>query len=198
MWHDLFHRSRSAASRAVRLLLGTITGIALLYQGSQATYGSTPSVPRYPAPIPDRPIYTLDVNLGDEPRFIDPALAWQRTTDVNVVESLFRGLTSVDGAGNVLPELAESWEATDDLTTWTFMLREAWWVHYAPSQGVTIYAPLPADDVVYTVRRICDPRTSSPSAYLDYLIAGCAALSNADLESLTESELQALIDAVAE
>lgn len=36
---------------------------------------------------------------------------------------IFSGMTEVDGLGQVKPDLAESWTASDDLKTWTFKLR---------------------------------------------------------------------------
>ncbi|MFN2168130.1 MAG: ABC transporter substrate-binding protein, partial [Anaerolineae bacterium] len=138
---------------------------------------------------------TLTWNLGTEPPTIDPALATDNVS-VTVDENLFLGLTGFDEAGNVEPELATEWSASEDGLVWTFKMRDdATWVNYKPSTGVVELGPVTANDIVYGVRRTCDPRTGSSYAYVDYIIAGCQALNEADLEALSEEEAQALIDA---
>ncbi len=54
------------------------------------------------------------------------------------------------------PHLAESWQANDDGTEWTFNLRE----------GITFHdgKPFVAADVVYTYQRLLDPDVASPGA----------------------------------
>lgn len=55
---------------------------------------------------------------------------------------MFNQLTNIDEDGNLTPELAESWEISEDGLSWTFKLR----------QDVTFHngEPLTADDVVFT------------------------------------------------
>ena len=55
------------------------------------------------------------------------------------------------------PDLAESWEASDDLKTWTFKLRDVKW-----HSG----RPLTADDVIWNFNHILDPATGSSSVGL--------------------------------
>ena len=52
-------------------------------------------------------------------------------------------LTEIDAEGNLAPQLAESWEASDDAVTWTFKLR----------QGVEFHngKPLDAEDVIASI-----------------------------------------------
>lgn len=66
----------------------------------------------------------------------------------HVYNNLVR-LNLVDGLRSVVPDLAESWEISDDGLTYTFTLRK----------GVTFHdgEPLTADDVVATFNRILDP-----------------------------------------
>ncbi|MDD9907842.1 MAG: ABC transporter substrate-binding protein [Rhodospirillaceae bacterium] len=61
---------------------------------------------------------------------------------------------TVTGADNVTrPMLAESWQVSDDLKTWTFALRKG--VTFGNGDALT------ADDVVYNVKRWLDPATGS-------------------------------------
>ena len=156
--------------------------------------GPGPLAPNVP-PSP-QPLLTLDVNLGIEPRTLDPALATD-TASVNVIENLFLGLTGLDEEGNVEPELATHWTVSADGRTYTFHLRDdAKWVRYIPDTGFTVVRPVSAHDVEYGLKRTLDPRTGSDYAYALYIIEGAVALNTANPDALSEEELQALFDAV--
>jgi peptide/nickel transport system substrate-binding protein len=66
---------------------------------------------------------------------------------------IYSGLTEIDRQGNLQPDLAESWTASDDLKTWTFKLR----------QGVKFHSgrEVDAEDVKTTVARVIDKATGS-------------------------------------
>ena len=149
----------------------------------------TPSIAEVPV--------TLNRNLGTEPPTLDPALATD-TTSVEVDKQLFLGLTAFDPkTAEVIPELATEWTANEEATEWTFKMRDdVHWVNYKPSTGVVELGPVTAHDVVYGVKRTCDPRTASDYAYVDYIIKGCQELNTADVEALSDEELQALVDGV--
>jgi ABC-type transport system substrate-binding protein len=135
-------------------------------------------------------------NLGTEPPTLDPSLA-QDTTSNDVIENLFLGLTGFDEAGNVEPELATDWTVSDDGLVYTFNMRDtATWVSYTPSGGVVELGPVTAEEVVYGVKRTCNPETGSPYAYVDYIIKGCQDWNTADTTALSEEEVQALVDGV--
>ncbi|MGB4975204.1 MAG: peptide ABC transporter substrate-binding protein [Anaerolineae bacterium] len=139
---------------------------------------------------------TLHINLGGEPQSLDPSLTSVVGT-INIIENLFLGLTDLNADGSVAPELATSWSLSADRLTYTFKLRDdVSWVRYTPAGGVQKLGLVTAPDVVYGVKRTCDPRTASDYAYVDYIIAGCQALNTADAAKLSAAELQALVDAV--
>jgi peptide/nickel transport system substrate-binding protein len=82
----------------------------------------------------------------------DPA-TFDWTEKSNVARHVIEYLT-ISGTDNIArPYLAESWEPSEDLKTWTFHLR----------QGVTWSNgdPFGADDVVYNFKRWLDPKTGS-------------------------------------
>ncbi len=148
-----------------------------------------------PTPDLSREPVTLQLNLGGEPLSIDPALA-SDAAGLDVVESLFLGLVAFDPQGNVEPRLATAWTVSDDGLRWTFTLRDdVTWVSYRPSSGVTSIGPVTAEDVVYAVRRACDPRTGASQAALNYVIAGCQALHTVDPASSAE-QFEALAQVV--
>ncbi|MBK9441073.1 MAG: peptide ABC transporter substrate-binding protein [Comamonadaceae bacterium] len=93
-------------------------------------------------------------NNGSEPDTLDPARA-EGVPANNVIRDLFEGLTAVDGAGNIVPGVAESWKQTDP-KTWVFKLRNN--AKWSNGDAVT------ADDFVYGMRRFVDPKTASEYA----------------------------------
>jgi ABC-type transport system substrate-binding protein len=67
----------------------------------------------------------LDINIGDEPPTLDPSMRdFSRSTSYPI-EQLFLGLVNLDNeTGEPMPELATSWEVSEDATVWTFTLRD--------------------------------------------------------------------------
>ncbi|MGD8732123.1 MAG: peptide ABC transporter substrate-binding protein, partial [Anaerolineales bacterium] len=145
---------------------------------------------------------TVYFNWGTEPPTGDPQLATD-TTSSRVIGSIMTGLTDIDDETKAaVPALATSWEPNEDSTEWTFTLRDdVPWVQYNLSAG-EIEQMLDADgnprmttaqDVVYGVKRACDPNTGSDYAYIMYPIVGCEELNTTDPEA---ENFQELYDAV--
>ena len=85
------------------------------------------------------------VNITQIIGTIDPAKINDYTEYMAAV-NMYEALTTLDGEGNILPLLAESWEVSDDTLTWTFTLKDG-----ALFQDGT---PVEAKDVVYSVDRL--------------------------------------------
>src|SRR2546425_416769 len=101
--------------------------------------------------------------LGHDPETLDPA----RISDIysrSVSQQIFDGLVQFDHTLTVLPALAEFWRASRDGLTWTFTLRKG--VRFHNGREVT------AEDVVYSLTRLLDPRTRSGAADLFGAIKG--------------------------
>lgn len=96
-------------------------------------------------------------NNSSEPSTLDAQKA-ESDVETNILSDLFVGLVSIDDSGNARPELATSWE-TKDNKTWIFHLR--------PGIRWSDGTPITAQDVVFTWRRLIDPKTASP--YASYL-----------------------------
>ncbi|MFC3228641.1 ABC transporter substrate-binding protein [Marinibaculum pumilum] len=67
---------------------------------------------------------TNDLVLGMvlEPKGLDPTARAELAITQVTLYNLYEGLTKVNGDGSVSPLLAESWEVSPDLKTWTFKL----------------------------------------------------------------------------
>jgi oligopeptide transport system substrate-binding protein len=115
-------------------------------------------------------IKELRWNLATEPPSVDPAVSTD-TTSIQVIQALFLGLTDYDDATMaVVPELATSWEASEDGLTYTFHLRND--VVWTNGRKVT------AHDVEYAVKRTLDPATASSYAYVLWIIEGAEAFND--------------------
>lgn len=79
--------------------------------------------------------------------------ASQHSTTGEVMVNTYSGLVEYDGEGNLNGALAESWEVSDDLMTYTFKLREG--VMWVDSQGREI-AEVTADDFVAGLQHMMD------------------------------------------
>lgn len=131
----------------------------------------TPAATTEPAPAEttETPATTGDGfirhNLGANPQTLDPAL----NTAVDgaiVLVNLFEGLAQVDKDNQILPGIAEKWDISDDMLTYTFHLRDSKW-----SDGKA----LTAKDFEYAWKRALDPATAAEYAYQMYYIEGAQA-----------------------
>jgi peptide/nickel transport system substrate-binding protein len=101
--------------------------------------------------------------LGHDPATLDPA----RIGDIYslaVSQQIFDGLVQFDQTLTITPALAEFWKASRDGLTWTFTLRKG--VRFHRGRELT------AEDVVYSLTRLLDPRIRSGAADLFGTIKG--------------------------
>lgn len=103
--------------------------------------------------------------IGNDPSTLDPALI-SDVYGASVMQQMFDGLVSFDQTLAVTPSLAEFWRASRDGLTWTFTLRKGVRFHHGRE--------LTAEDVVYSLTRVIDPRINSGAADLFMNIRGAA------------------------
>jgi peptide/nickel transport system substrate-binding protein len=121
-----------------------------------ACSGGKPESPGKGTPVPDVPAYgdaIVEGSIGDVSGFLAAV-----TTDASSHEAagyVFNGLVRYDKDLKLEGELAESWDVSPDGKRITFHLRKGVKWHDG--------APLTSDDVMFTYRRMIDPRT--PTAY---------------------------------
>ncbi|HET9977387.1 MAG TPA: ABC transporter substrate-binding protein [Burkholderiaceae bacterium] len=90
------------------------------------------------------------------PEGFDPA-RWDSTITSNVTLQLFKGLAGyVRGTTTLKPELATGWTISPDAKTFTFALRRGVRFHSTPYFTPT--REMNADDVLFTFRRMTDPK----------------------------------------
>ncbi len=98
---------------------------------------------------------TLSYYVGDI-AYIDP-YNMQESEGTQVGQAIFDSLTEFDPLDptKVLPAAAESWEANEDATVWTFKLN--------PNGKFSDGTPVTAQDFIYGWTRITDPDTKNTS-----------------------------------
>ncbi len=144
-----------------RHAVGMVLGLAALLALAS---GMNISAPARPTPIVVTPVPSLPtptpaeiVRVGVIGRVfnVDPLLA--ATPAERLASSLlFRGLTRLGPNGTLVPDVASSWETSDNGLIITFHLNPDIHWHDGPL--------VDADDVVFTVARLQDPASTSPSA----------------------------------
>lgn len=114
----------------------------------------------------EKPSEPKEINLlfGSEPPSLHPGLATD-TTSSTVIQNIFEGLMAMED-GEATLAVAESYEVSDDLLTYTFKLRDAKW-----SNG----DPVTAEDFAYSWQWVLDPTNASEYASILYAIKGAEA-----------------------
>lgn len=108
----------------------------------------------------------LELGNTNDPVSLDPHKT-QGTWESRITGDMLMGLTQDDPAGKAVPGMATHWDVSADGKVWTFHLRDAKW-----SDGVAVTA----DDFVFALRRIMDPKTASAYASLLYIIENAQAV----------------------
>lgn len=140
-----------------------IVGLALFCLAACA-----PKQPSRP-PCPEGKI-CIQAGNSSEPVSLDPHKV-TGTWEDRILSSMLMGLTQDAPDGTAIPGMAERWETSADGLVWTFYLREATW-----SDG----EPVTADDFVFALRRILDPKTASEYASILYFIKNAQAANEGD------------------
>jgi len=92
---------------------------------------------------------------GIDPLTLDPAVSGEMTSHSYIMQ-LFSGLVRLGDNLEPAPDIAQSWQVSDDGRTYTFYLRDD--VKFHNGRGVK------ADDFKYSWERACDPDTGSQTA----------------------------------
>lgn len=140
--------------RKLFVSLGVLAAAALI--------GGCQGKPERPACPPGK--RCLEIGNGFDPITLDPQKS-TGTWEDHILSDVDVGLTQDAADGSTVPGMAERWDTSADGLVWTFHLRDAKW-----SDG----EPVTADDFVYSLRRILDPKQASEYAYLLYFLKNAA------------------------
>jgi peptide/nickel transport system substrate-binding protein len=145
------------------LLLGisvpTINAILTAYSPAAATAAPASAVRRTStahAAVAAQQGGVLRVSFTTDPVGLDPALSGTYATNL-VTELVYAGLVQYDKQMNIVPDMAESVEISEDHLTYTFKLRQG--ILFHNGQEMT------SDDVKFTIERVRDPETGAFSKF---------------------------------
>lgn len=153
------YRGRQANSAILLRLLSLAMVAVLLHLGQVHAQEDTAKSGPLREAVYRRP-------LGADPETLDPA----RIRDIysrSVAQQIFDGLVQFDQTLAVMPALAQFWTSSRDGLNWTFHLRKGVKFHHGKE--------LDAEDVVFSITRLLDPKTGSSAADLFLGIRGARA-----------------------
>ncbi len=109
--------------------------------------------------------YIFKTVIYGNPETLDPQTATSESSAA-VISSMFRGLYRIDEKGEIVPDMVEGCQVSEDGLTWTFTLRDdVYW-----SDGEDFSAKCTAEDFVFGFRRLINPATKSKNAEKYYCI----------------------------
>ncbi len=114
-------------------------------------------------PADDGDEMVVTYNVGTEPETLDPALM-TGIPEFHMTLQLYEGLTRLDEENHPQPACAESWEISDDMTEYTFYLRD----NLKWSNG----DPLTAADFAFAWKRAIEPKMAADYSEMFDLIVG--------------------------
>ncbi|HPN96379.1 MAG TPA: ABC transporter substrate-binding protein [Candidatus Moranbacteria bacterium] len=126
--------------------------LVIVFIASTATWGTlfyfskTKSIPAYGGEYIE--------GIVGQPVYINPILSQSNDVDADLVQLAYSGLLKYDSAGNIISDLAENYEISEDKTAYTFHLKKN--VTWHDGQ------PFTANDILFTVNLISDPSYKSP------------------------------------
>lgn len=150
------------------ILTGLVLGLSLLGGAVQA------------APRTD-----IVVGMQLEPPHLDPTAGAAAAIDEVTYANIFEGLTRFGPAGEVLPDLAESWEVAPDQLSWVFHLRK----------GVTFQdgSPFTAEDVAFSIDRAMADESTNAQKHLFDGIAEVSVIDDATVEIALDTPKASLL-----
>jgi oligopeptide transport system substrate-binding protein len=174
---------------ATACVAGIVGGGWWLYQ-----QGSVKPTARTPEPVVPSGPRGATLNLvGSDPPTLDPHLSMDATSAAYIIE-IFSGLVTLSPELEVVPDIAERWEVSEDGTIYTFYLRDDAKFHDGK--------PVTARDFKYSLERACDPWTGSVVAdlYLGDIVGALEKLYGfvdevSGVEVVDDHTLQITIDA---
>jgi len=104
----------------------------------------------------DMPQQNITINITNEPNTLDPRKA-RVLTDVNIIRMLMDGLTRIGADGVPVLAIAQDVSVSEDLTTYTFTLKNAKW---------TNGDPVTAQDFAYAWKTTLSPTFNAPNAHM--------------------------------
>lgn len=111
---------------------------------------------------------------------LDPAFAKSNST-IWACNQLFNGLVQLDDSLQIHPDIAKSWEISEDAKTYTFHLRDDVFFHKHELFGNNETRKVAASDFEYSFKRLTDETVASPGSWVMQQVASITALNDSTL-----------------
>jgi oligopeptide transport system substrate-binding protein len=141
----------------------------------------------------DHPVGGTMTRLFRDPPTLDPHKT-SDTTSAFIIGEVFSGLVTLNTDLQIVPDIAERWDISDDGLVYTF--------HLLPDATFADGKPITAHDFVYSLNRAADPELASPVSrtYLSDIVGVTEVLDGAATEitgvkAIDEHTLEITIDA---
>ncbi|MCF4099365.1 ABC transporter substrate-binding protein [Maritalea mediterranea] len=132
---------------------------------------------------------TLNVAIDSSPAGLDPHLITAFNSVVVVQGNIYEGLTDINADLDVVPDLAKSWDVSEDGLAYTFTLHD----------GVTFHdgSTMDANDVAASIRRVQAEATGSPLASRVSPITGIEVVDATTLKLTLDAPFAPILSALA-
>ena len=104
----------------------------------------------------------FNVGIGAEAPTLDPQKG-QDNVSARIGYDLYEGLATENEKGDIVPGIASKWDISKDGLTYTFYIR--------PNAKFSDGSPITAEDAVFSIRRLVDPKLASPYAELISMVS---------------------------
>ncbi len=118
---------------------------------------------------------TIRLRLSGSPTTLDPAFI----VDVSggrIAAKLFNGLVKLNDRGEIVPDIAEEWQVSDDGRTYTFRIRSG--VRFSNGREVN------GKDVEFSLKRLLSPTVASPRGWILDYVTGAEDFADGKTDSL--------------
>ena len=156
MLQKLDHRLRMSAFSRRKLVGSAVAGAGAAAAGSFVGGRAVLAQDSAGGELDEDQIF-FNSALSNEPSSFD----WNADLYCNADVSSFAGLLTFDPDGNVVADWAETWEANEDASVWTFNLRP-------DNTGWSNGDPVTAHDFVWSYARILAPETANVYSFILY------------------------------
>lgn len=135
----------SGRERYVFISLAVIAIVSFAYAPFSVFYHFTKATPDYGG--------SYHEGVVGEPRFINPLLATLNDADRDIANLVYAGLMKYDKDGNLVPDLAQSFDVSSDGLTYTFILKDN--LKWQDNK------PFTPDDIIFTINTAQNPEFKS-------------------------------------
>lgn len=116
-----------------------------------------------PVKVDDSKVFRL--NRYENVSSLDPAFARSKSNNW-MANLMYTGLVNFDDSLHIVPEIAKSWNISEDGKTYTFTLRNNVFFHKHPAFGSDSTRTVNAQDFTFSFQRLTDPDVGSSGGFV--------------------------------